>query len=56
MDQIKTDMGAGYHLENPAAVSKNIMQVTKFWSALSEEEKDYLQAARIAIDERLEWK
>ena len=56
MDKIQTDMGSGYHLENPEVVSANIMQVSKFWSVLSEEDKEYIQAAKIAIKDRLEWK
>lgn len=56
MEKIQTDMETGYHLEDPEVVSANIMQVSKFWSILSEEDKDYIQAAKIAIRDKLEWK
>tara|TARA_B100001057_G_C22284054_1_gene731941 strand:+ start:197 stop:385 length:189 start_codon:yes stop_codon:yes gene_type:complete len=48
-------MEAGYHLKDQEVVSVNIMQVSKFWSVLSEEDKEYIQAAKIAIRDKPEW-
>jgi hypothetical protein len=30
--------------------------IDKFWSVLKEDEKDYLQSARWALDNKAEWK
>ena len=56
MDKLQTEMEAGNHLVNPEAVSIRIMEISKFWSLLSEEDKDFLQAARVATEDRLDWK
>lgn len=37
-------------------VYKLTESVSKFWPILSDEEKDFIQAARIAILEQREWK
>ena len=45
-----------YHLKNPDEVYELTTQISKFWSVLSEEDKDYVQAAQYAIEEKQEWK
>jgi hypothetical protein len=39
------------HLENPELVTETLESVTKFWSVLSEEEREFVSAARIALNE-----
>jgi len=49
-------MECNYHLTNPNDVSNHIESISKFWSILNEEDIDYIQAARMAIEEKMEWK
>jgi len=55
MDKIQEQMEANIHLTDPDEVLNNIINVSKFWSILSEEDRDYLQAARDAIEEKIKW-
>jgi len=55
MDKIQEQMEANIHLTDPDEVLNNIVNVSKFWSILSEEDRDYLQAARDAIEEKIKW-
>jgi len=49
-------MEGNHHLENPDDVLDIIESVSKFWSVLSEEDRDYIHGARYAIEEKMEWK
>jgi len=42
--------------EDPDAVLEILASVSKFYSALSEEQRDFIQAARWAISEKKEWR
>jgi len=55
MDQLQAWMESNYHLEHPKEVEEHIQTVSKFWSALSEEDRDYIQGARFAIESKMEW-
>lgn len=55
MDVLQAWMEANYHLKRPEVVIEHIETVSKFWSVLSEEDRDYIQCARHAIDEKMEW-
>lgn len=48
-------MEGNYHLRQPDEVRDMIAQVSKFWSVLSDEDKDYIEGARYAVDEQIEW-
>ena len=56
MDQIQEWMESNYHLEHADEVYDRTLSVSKFWSVLSEEDRDYIQAAQMACEEKLEWK
>lgn len=55
MDTLQSWMESNYHLESPETVAAHILTVSKFWSALSEEDQDYIHACRYAIEEELPW-
>ena len=55
MDQLQEWMESNYHLENPQEVEDHIQTVSKFWSALSEEDRDYIHGARYAIENKMTW-
>jgi hypothetical protein len=44
------------HIHAPEIVSAKFDSVAKFWSALSEEEREYVGSVRLAIKEQIEWK
>jgi len=48
-------MEANFHLTAPTTVSLLIDNITFAWSALSEEDRDYVQAAQHAIEEGQRW-
>jgi hypothetical protein len=55
MDTLEAEMNENLHLSNPDAVLETMANITKFWTALSEEDRDYLHAARYALEEKLVW-
>ena len=55
MDVLQAMMEDNVHLDSPEIVEQHIQTVSKFWSVLSEEDKDYIHGARYAIEEKVEW-
>ena len=55
MDQLQDWMESNYHLEHPEEVEEHIQTVSKFWSALSEEDKDYIHGAEYALEGKHRW-
>lgn len=56
MDRLQEMMESNFHLEDPANAAMHLNSVSKFWSLLSEEDKDYIQCAQDAIEDGIEWK
>lgn len=56
MDTVQWCMETQLHITDPGMVSDQIELVSKFWSALSEEDRDYIDCAKYALDEKMEWK
>ena len=56
LDQIEMLMYKDYHLKNPDEVYNQTLNVSKFWSILSEEDRDYIQGCQSSIEEGWEWK
>jgi len=48
-------MENNYHLKRPEVVKEHIESISKFWSVLSEEDRDYIQGCQYAIEEKLKW-
>jgi len=55
MDILQNWMEKNYHLKRPEVVLEHIQSVSKFWSILSDEDKDYIHGCRYAIEEQAEW-
>lgn len=55
MDALQNWMESNYHLEHPNQVMDLTIEVSKFWSVLSEEDRDYIQCAQAAIQEKWKW-
>ena len=56
MDILQNWMEKNYHLKRPEVVKEHIESISKFWSVLSEEDRDYVQGCQYAIEEKIEWK
>ena len=55
MDKLQEIMESNQHLEDKEAAYDLTLEVSKFWSVLSEEDKDYIQMCQMAIEEEKEW-
>ena len=55
LDQIEMLMYQDYHLKNPNEVYNQTLQVSKFWSILSEEDRDFIQGVQDSIEEGWSW-
>lgn len=56
MDAVQHHMESNTHLKDPYIVVEAIESVSKFWSVLSDEDRDYLQVASDAVAEGREWR
>jgi hypothetical protein len=56
LDSLQLMMESQEHLRNPELVTEKLEAISKFWSALSEEEREYISSVRIALNEGIEWK
>jgi len=56
MDQLQNLMESNQHLVHPETCIDLIHSVSKFWSVLSDEDRDYIHAAQWAIEEQTPWK
>ena len=52
MDEIQRTIES----DNREGIQEKIDDVAKFWSALSEEDRDYINSVRVSVDENLPWK
>ena len=55
LDKLQAIMESNQHLENPSEAYNLTMRVSCFWSILSEEDREYIQCAQHAIEDKLEW-
>ena len=56
LDEISKLLETQSHIHAPELVTEKLESVAKFWSALSEEEREYVSSVRFALKEGLEWK
>jgi hypothetical protein len=55
LDYIQELMESNYHLEHADEVYDLTLEVSKFWSILSEEDREYIQVAQDAIENGISW-
>jgi hypothetical protein len=55
MDHLQKCMEGQSHIDRPDYVRDVIDTVSKFWSVLGEEDRDYVQAAIFALEEKTQW-
>lgn len=56
MQKLEGQMKSQTHISDPEAVAETIMSITKFWSVMNEEDQDYVECARYALEDGREWK
>jgi len=56
MDVLQKMMENNIHIDDAQRVTRQIETVSKFWSVLSEEDRDYIQGCQYAIEEKYKWK
>jgi hypothetical protein len=56
MDHLQILMEGQAHIDRPEYVDGVIESVSKFWSALLDEDKDYIHCAKDALENKTEWK
>ena len=58
MDILQNWMEQDYHMKKPDVVYDHTLTISKFWSILSEEDKEYIQCAQDAIETKsnISWK
>ena len=55
LDTLQELLENNEHIDKPQAAEALIHRISPFWSILSEEDRDYVQAAQHAIEDKLEW-
>jgi hypothetical protein len=55
MDELQRCMENNEHLSNPEKVEEIIDSVNYAFRVLSEEDREYIQMAQLAIEENMEW-
>lgn len=56
LDHLQQLMESNQHLHQPDEVMDLTYEISKFWSVLNDEDRDYIHGARYAIEEKMEWK
>jgi len=54
MDILQMWMEENYHMRRPDVVEEHIQTIDKFWSVMTDEDKDYIHGARYAIEQKNE--
>ena len=55
LNLLESMLSAQKHLSDPDDVLEMIASVSKFYSVLTEEQREFVQAARLAVEERKDW-
>lgn len=58
MDQLQAFMESNHHMKNEAGnqeVWDLILKLQRFWGAMGDEDKDYIEVAKVAVLERRSW-
>jgi hypothetical protein len=52
---LEEQLNSGKHLEDPESVTDLISSISKFTSILSSAERDFVNAAKMAVEEKKQW-
>jgi hypothetical protein len=56
LDVLEYMMKNNVHIADPNGCMEYSCSISKFWSVLSEEDRDFIQGCQSSIEEGLEWK
>ncbi len=56
LDELASLLEWQAHIHAPELVTEKIESVAKFWTILSEEEREFIAALRIAKNDQIQWK
>jgi hypothetical protein len=56
LDQLERSLNAQEHLTNPAAFEQQLASFGIYFHLMKDEDRDYLNCARYALDEQMEWR
>lgn len=56
LDILENWMNHNYHLNRPEVIKEHLYSITKFWSILDDEEKDYIHAVEYVLEDQIVWK
>lgn len=55
MDDLQAMMESNMHLSDPKAVLDQLDTITYAWSALDDEDRDYIHGVHYALENKTEW-
>ena len=55
LDKLQFMMENNEHIRDRALAYNLSLSISKFWSVLSEEDREYVQYSQYAIDEKITW-
>ena len=55
LNTLQAQMESNTHLSDPDTVQETIESISKFWSVLTEEDRDYVHCAQYALEEKHPW-
>jgi len=55
LDALEAALKQQEHISEPDKVLEIIASISKFWSVLDDEDRDYVNAARYALEDKLPW-
>lgn len=56
LDTLESELKTNAHLTDAETVTNQIQSIAKFWSILSGTERDFIHAARYAVENNIVWK
>ena len=56
LDELAKLLETQSHIHAPELVTEKIESVAKFWTILSDEEREFIAALRIAKNDQIQWK
>ena len=55
LDEVQSLLEANAHLNDTERLEELLSKLSMYFNILSDEDRDYVQAARYAIDEQVDW-
>ena len=55
IDTLQEMLENNEHIDKPHAAEDIVNRISPFWNILSEEDREYVQAAQQAIEDKLKW-